>query len=277
MLNTSKKILEALDLQERMKPTADTVVIRHLILTGKDIRSSINKHWVRFGKRSYETHAKLSLSRTLLGKKGMDVLVEEANAYFAKTPKLYNELHKGSCPKCNDGYGNCIYPYEGLLSESGCTFNDVRADGESNAVINNRLPLGFNLSQLVPATKMTPLDLRGTYHFCRFCGRSSNYDNNPVMYHQLFKTVRPAVHPRTVYSVRDSMNESTLTVTCTDDNDVIIGVASKGRTSRTAHLEVTNSAQFCTLRGGGKSSRVRAALVELARAIIEDEAEDSTE
>ena len=74
MLNTSAKILEALDVQERIEgPTADTIIIRHLISTGVDIRSSLSHRHIRYGKFSYQTHHRVTLANAVLTSIGKDV------------------------------------------------------------------------------------------------------------------------------------------------------------------------------------------------------------
>ena len=274
MLNTSAKILEALDVQERIEgPTADTIIIRHLISTGVDIRSSLSHRHIRYGKFSYQTHHRVTLANAVLTSKGKDVLLTEANEFFAREKNQFTlgDLHKGSCSHCNDGYGNCVYPFEGLVSDSGYKYNDVCDPKRTNEIVNSKLPLGFNLQQFVAPTGIHDRDLKGVYMFCRFCGRKSLPEKQASLnYHALWKSSRPAVMPRKRYEVRDSMNEATLAVVKTDDGDMIIEVIKPGKTSRTSHIDVSNSAQFCTLRGGGKSLRVRRALEDLARAIIED-------
>jgi hypothetical protein len=68
----------------------------------------------------------------------------------------------------------------------------------------------------------------------------------------------PELEHRKQYAVRSDMGEETLVLLVEDDGDVIVSVVNP---------KAYNSAQFCTLAGGGKSPRVRDALLALADAI----------
>lgn len=82
-----------------------------------------------------------------------------------------------------------------------------------------------------------------------------------------YTPIRIDLNPREFYERPEDMSrDGRLRVMIEDDGDVIVQVTSEGR-----HFAAV---QFCTIgSGGGRSPRVRAALLELARAIKADNEE----
>ncbi len=76
------------------------------------------------------------------------------------------------------------------------------------------------------------------------------------------------IEPRTIYERPEDMSpDGLLRVIIEDDGDAIISIVPS------KEHRIMPSVQFCTYAGGGRSARVRMAILHLAKAIADDNAE----
>ena len=76
------------------------------------------------------------------------------------------------------------------------------------------------------------------------------------------------------YARRDCLNEATLRAFVGEDGDAYITIIRDGRNDGRVGGQMMADARFCTKVGGGKSPRVRQAILNLAEAIRLDNIDD---